>query len=105
MVRPRFVHTYPTIVIPAQAGIQRNVGWIPAFAGMTGWVSSHLPDTRQFSSWAGRRPLIAFLDPPGKPRPVPSSYAIHDWTALRRTSGAKTLTPASASLAAADKMG
>jgi len=34
-----------TIVFPAQAGIQTNVGRTPAFAGMTASVSSHLRDT------------------------------------------------------------
>ena len=29
------------MVFPAQAGIQRNVAWIPAFAGMTDLVSIH----------------------------------------------------------------
>jgi hypothetical protein len=36
----------PTIVFPAQAGIQRSVSWIPAFAGMTDRVSSYLRDPR-----------------------------------------------------------
>jgi hypothetical protein len=35
----------PINVFPARAGIQRSVGWIPAFAGMTVRVSSHLRDT------------------------------------------------------------
>ena len=35
-----------TIVFPAKAGIQRNVSWIPAFAGMTDPVSSRLRDAR-----------------------------------------------------------
>ena len=33
------------IVFPAQAGIQRSISWIPAFAGMADRVSSHLRDT------------------------------------------------------------
>jgi len=28
-------HPLGTMVFPAQAGIQRNVAWTPAFAGMT----------------------------------------------------------------------
>ncbi len=39
-------HSLPTIVFPVQAGIQRSVSWIPAFAGTTDRVSSRLPDTR-----------------------------------------------------------
>ncbi len=30
-------HSLPAIVFPAQAGIQKSVTWIPAFAGMTDW--------------------------------------------------------------------
>ena len=30
----------PTPVIPAKAGIQTNVSWIPAFAGMIGLLRS-----------------------------------------------------------------
>ena len=41
----------PTIVFPAQAGIQRSVGWIPACAGMTDRVSSHLRDTKPKPKW------------------------------------------------------
>jgi hypothetical protein len=28
------------MVFPVKAEIQRNVGWLPAFAGITDWVSS-----------------------------------------------------------------
>ena len=44
-------HSIPVNVFPAKAGIQRNVSWIPAFAGMTDRVSSHLRDTR-LGGWA-----------------------------------------------------
>ena len=38
-------HSLPTIVFPAQAGIQRSVSWI-RLRRMTDRVSSHLRDTR-----------------------------------------------------------
>ena len=43
----------PTLVFPAEAGIQRRAGWIPAFAGMTSFAASHLRDAR-LGGWVGR---------------------------------------------------